>query len=95
MTMISKLKLDERKTFHSPNNGRSFSSISLPRELLRVIKELDGQTLILREAIHKIKCAIINIEKYKVRINKECIVLRSDSDYDFHFWCIIKFEPPL
>lgn len=86
--------INNHKTFHSPNNGMSCSSISLPKEVLRVVDELDGQILTLREAVRKIIYAI-NIKKYKVRIHGESIVLKEDGDQNFHFWCLIKFKPPL
>lgn len=85
--------LDDHQTFHSPNSGITRSSISLPREVLRVVNELDGQTLALRDAMRKIIC-VANTKKYKVRIYEESIILKEDASQSFHFWCLIKFKPP-
>jgi len=87
---------DRLAVFYEPHPGLLGCTARLPNAVKAVADELDGKTILLSDAIAKIKeVAELEDKTIEVIVFADAILLkvwRSNTDYFTHCWRVIKFR---
>lgn len=77
-------------TFYDPHPGFLGAASPLPGAVKKVVDELDGKTMSLREAVTKFQA----VTGGKITVERDCLFLRlgSDANYAAHVFRLIRYK---
>ena len=86
------LDLDSPRTFYNPHPGFAGAAIPIPVAIRRIAEDLDGQTLSLRKAIHRLEKAEIGEISVVAELNFIKLLLDGDKKYRCHIFRVICYR---